>query len=802
MKTTAPRAPSRKGDQASRLGSRRIISRFLRHRYDHALLLVGLSTLLATVVVGLSCIAASSFAAVEQSLRADLGGRLAAVQTSDPTLIGHLESIDAAAPVLDDLAEVMYGERAVPVLLRSTDDATLQLGVVHEGRRPQEPGEALVSRHAAEALGLSPGDRFSLSATDGEREATVVGIVRDPADHRARSVLLLTTEGEVSLATRWLFSNHDFADAEPIRTLLERRVGAYGSIDALLEAARSQPPPHLASLRFLPFGMGLLIMLALVGTALILSRTWAKDVETLTTSGMSARRAWTLIGGGVLLACSTGVLAGTVGVLLGLSTFRTEVSSLLGQDWSTIEVPYRSVLLTIGSVLVLGVLALVARRVPWARMTSAVTSRDRLVRPLPVWVGVLLAGLSMMLVATWMTPRAGAAAPFVLIGAAISALALPVALVPVLLTGLPPARRALTRRLTGALVPVVAAVCLIVVLGAAWAARTTYDANSGEAASSPLLPAGSFAISEVPDDLLPTVIEMYRQQGGKDVTSFAHVDERERQFRVTTPALAACAGREGTLDVPPECWPPPDRLLAAPVNVVMLSQEGSAAQADPGLVEAGQVGVILFDASDRQGRVQDTSRLTASAAPGLGGNLPGLVLAVDSPEVTGLGLRPSGSSLVVMHDYSTLLPQDQYEFRGAALRLVPGAQIADGTDPTFYDRQRSTATLVSLLSAALATVILLVGGTGQVAGERIARRAMRELGTHRRLVWSTAARWVALPAASLVLAGVLALASASFLGMARDASYGWLWLVPLAVPVVACGVLTVIFLHVPGRHSD
>lgn len=787
------------------LGPVRITTRFLRYRWDHVLLISLLAGVLGVVVAGTASVRDSAAAALEESLRADLGGREHAIQTSDPALITELAQIPSAAPVLDDLAEIHHGGRSAPVLLRSSDDPDLHLGVLELGTRPARPGEALVSREVAAALELAPGDVAMVQESTGAHEVEIVGLVRDPADSRARSVLLLTSSAEARLATRWLFSGPEVTARDSVRALLDSRAGTIQSVDSLVEAALAQPPSFLAALRFLPLGLGLLVLLVLAGGVWNLGRTWARDVEALTAPGIPPRRGWAMLGGGMLLVAASAAGAGTLLVLVVLQLNRTVLAHRVGQDWTQISVPRAAVLVSVGSVILLGLLAPVARRLPWRRVAAlrAVLDRTQPVSLRIAWV-VLLVGAVLLISASVAIDSVGEGAALLVVGAALLiAACLPFVVAPLTLLGLPPARRSLTRRLSRSLAPIVAATTLGVVGAATWTAQTTYLANGMEAAANPMLPAGSFVIAQVPDSLLPTLSGRYSEYGGTEVTTYGTVDEQHEQVRVVMPTMAACSEREGLLlDLPPGCWPPPESTLAAPINVVMLGPAGAAREADPGLIEDGRVGLAVISSEDREGRVHETAALEVAPGDGLGGLLPGLILATDDPAVTDLGLEPAGSSLVVLRDFSELAPTDQYEMRGFILRLVPGTQVADGTDPSSYDRQRSAATLVSLVGGGLASGILLVGGMVQILGDRVTRRTIRDLAPHAGTVRGTAGRWAALPVASLLLTLPVAWAAASFGGRAGAASYGWMWILPALLTTSTVLVLYAAFLRVPARHDD
>lgn len=786
------------------LSSWRLSLHFVRHRWDHALLLAALAALLGALVVGTASVRDSARSAIEESLRADLGGRTYALQSTDPTLAAELDNDTSAAPVLDELAEITHAGRAAPVVLRTTDDPTMHLGLLDSGERPGQPGQAMVGWRLASDLGVEVGETVTIVDAGGSEDIAVVGLLRDPADAQADTVILLVDESQMREASRWLLNDLQALDREPVRTLMDARAGTVASIDSLLQAADLQASTVLAGLRALPLGLGLVMMLVLGGTVASLGRTWSRDVATLRSLGLPSRSAWRALGGGMLSVSIVAVILGGATALGGVHLLRRWVSGWLGQDWSHITVPYVDGGIVVGVVLALGVFPLLIRTIPWRGVMSRLSPRVQDVgRRWPGW-SILVVGVLALLAGAWAVDAVGdGAALLAPAGAVLAAASLPLVLSPAAASGLSPARRVLTRRMARSLSPVVIATVVVAALGSLWTAHTTYTANRTEALDNPMMPPGSFVISEVPQAMIPTLTELYRDRGGRDIVTFATLGEQQTRVRVMTPTMARCAEEYGQLtDLPPECWPPLDSPVAAPINVVMLSAPGTPAQADRGLIENGEVGLVMIDSTDRSGQVRETSTLKVVPGADLGGLLPGLVLGADDPTVDILGLAPSGSSLVVLKDFHAVQPAERFEMRALILTLMPTAEVADGTNTSFYDRQRSAATMVSLTSGALSAAVLLVGGMAQIVGDRVTRRTVRDLAVRSRPLWTTAARWAAVPAGSLLLMLPLAWTGASYAGLARDASYGWMWILPGIIPLGSVLALVFAFLRVPDRVVD
>lgn len=365
--------------------------------------------------------------------------------------------------------------------------------------------------------------------------------------------------------------------------------------------------------------------------------------------------------------------------------------------------------------------------------------------------------------------------------------------------GLPRATRTLLRNLTSGLRPIAATGAVVVLLSSFWSAQTFHDANTGEAMSSPLQPAGSFVISTMPDTTIPALVELYRSHGGNNVVGYQIPDETTANLRVTSTTLVACMSelRVSHPDpLPDRCWP---QNTDVPVNTVMLGPAGSTPRADPGLVRDAEVGLLQFTATG-EGAVQRLAVTDAQSDPVLGGNLPGLVIASDSTLATEFDLKPGGTSELALLDFDRLSPHEQFLMRSAAIRLAPGAQTADGTDPTAYDRLRSVANTVSVLGGAAAAVLLLLGGMAILVAHAATRRALADLGPTAR--WRILVRWTAVPTTAAALATPLAILTASYAGRSTDASYGMLWLLPGCLAVLASIAIGTGFLRAPSPTTD
>lgn len=779
---------------------------FAGHRRAQMALLVLLGALLALAPVSLASVRISALAAIEDSVRADLGHRSYALHSATPEVLELLAELPDAAPVKDLVGTLATRDLTAPVLVRWTTDPGLELGVLVEGARPVASGDVLVSSTVARALDLRPGSTVDLTP-DGEPavHGTVTGITIDPADRASTSVVQLVDPAKADPATftRWL-SDTNFYDHQVLQPYLDRRAASYQSIDSLVGSALLAQPQFLSAMKGLPLGAALLVGVLLVSFTVLLMTQLAGDARALQAAGMPSRSAWSRLVLVCVLAVLAGVVVGVALTALWLSVWRRQVSGWLGQEWATthLDLPLVGVLallVGIGGVLTLQSLRLapLLRRALGARST-------REGRTWTVASGVVALAAAVTL--AWSLvgsarPEAGDGAWLVAPWAAVAlAASLPFCLGPVLHAGLPPATRALTSRVSGGLRPVAAVAAVIAVGAGLWSAQTTRSAAEGEALSSPLVPAGSFVISDAPTEAVDTLAQIYADRGGQEILRLGLLDEVQQDLRVSTTGLVGCAERAGgRMDLVPEsCWPAVE-TSAAPVNVVMIGEPGARPLADPGLVHDGQVGLLLFPEGD--GRATRFGVTAATADPDLGGNLPGLVLPPDSPVLHSFGVEASRSELVALLDYAQLPPEDQLQVRSAALRLAPGAQTADGTEPTAYDRLRTVANTVAVLGATAATVALLLGGVATAVTHTVARRALVDLGASGRARRRIVARWALVGVAPAFLAVPLVYLVATS-GLRAVGDQGWLWPVPALGMLLAGLTAAAFFARVPPVQQD
>jgi hypothetical protein len=383
--------------------------------------------------------------------------------------------------------------------------------------------------------------------------------------------------------------------------------------------------------------------------------------------------------------------------------------------------------------------------------------------------------------------------------AAVIILVTPFAVAPLLRVGLGPALRGICRDVTGGLAVIVAAAAVVALFSGVWAAQRHGDASAGELASSPMQPAGSFLVDRVPDVAMPALRRTYEGAGGRTLAAWQIPEEVGTNLRVTSPTLVRClkeSGSERLDSLEERCWP---QVSSAPVNTVMLGPADVRDTVDPQLLEDGQVGLLLFKG---EGAVSRSSFAPAVPDATLGGLAPGLVVAADGPIAREYGLRPSGMTAVALLDFSRLDARTRLTVRAEVARLAAGAQTSDGTDPTAYDRLRSTADLAALLGAAAAAVLLALGLGVTVTARAGTRRILVDLGGTPRLRLLLLGRWLLLPAVCALATAAVTMLTATY-GLQRPVgALGASWLLPSIALLLVTLLATPAFLKVPDAGDE
>lgn len=783
--------------------TRHLALAFYRHRTAQTLVFLVVGLLIGAIVFGLSTYERSARRAISDSVTADLGGRRYALQTTNKAAIHELSTLPHVTAVQDDNGNVEFNRQALPVLIRSTTDPTAHLAFLVSGRYPGHIGDATLSRSVARSLGIGIGDTVLVTAAqNGRQRVRITGLTLDPAQKSTRTLVMVVPDSAADFhPTIWL-SKKDFYDTQSLQKFLDRRTATYQSLPVMLDHAQADQPQFVSDLHFLPTGSGLVLGIVLLTICAAFARHWVAYVDTLAAAGMSRNIAWKTMLSTITVAVLAGEAVGAVVSYALLHALRTPVSGWAGQEWARLGLAIPTLVAMLGLTVIVPVVTLLVLRLSvgrklWIPRTSVPSRRS-------TWIagGVLLAAALVMIYSNWASHgavdrRGSGLAPWM---AALVGAAIPFAIPRLLTMGLPQSTKILILHLLSSLRTVSAIVAVIAIGCGTWAASTTYQANLDEAAVSPLEPAGSYVISGIPDLALPTLARTYQSYGGGTIRTYQLPDESKANVRVTSTGLVKCMATRKTLtpdDVPNSCFP---QRAASPINIVALGPAGSSPSADRNLIADGRVGLLEFRPNSAAAdRVADTH-----AAPSrvLGGNLPGLVVPTGGSVARAFNLLPSGSSAVLLLDFGSLSQQSQLRIRSAVLRLAPGAQTADGSDPTAYDRLRSVANTVGLLGAAAAMLVLIVAGAALVVAHAPVRRTLVDLGSAASTRNTLVARWIALPLITSGCSLILAYLSATQFGSAERAGHGILWVAPAVAGMIAAVLIAFAFSQVPSSSGD
>lgn len=781
----------------------RLFFGYVRHARSTALVVVMLGAVFGGTVAGLTMVRDSAEGALRDAIAADVGGAPFALQTGNPAAARSLRRVAGVRTLQDTEGTISSGDLSADASLRLVRDPAVPLGVIVEGRRPRAAGEMVLAQALAVNLDVHIGDRVSVDAQDaaGPIDGFVVGLSVNPASTTATTAVVALPDKYEYTPTMWL-SSRDFYDVATLQPFLDRRTATYRSLESLQESAAQNSPQFIGSMRYLPLGAGLLLGVAVIAILGAMSRELRGHAESLQAAGMTQRRSWREIVAILLLLGLIGLASGISAIRLLITAGKVPISGWFDQRWVNVPFPLAQSLLCVLAVTMIAAATyqLVHHAEP-VRVRLARWGTRRRVERRHAAIGLMIAGG--LWIATISATVSGASDQFFAFArlAALAMLAfIPFTLVRLFGKGLPVATRAFFDHIARSLVPVVAAAAVVVGASGTSAARVTYEANSGERAATPMLPSGAFAISDIPDEAVPALKALYEAEGGKRILRFQIPDETADNLRATSLELVTCMQAKRIANpngLPDSCFP---AKAAAPINTVMLGPAGSEPTADPNLLAQSEtLGLLLFPKN--QATVSRLASTDAAADSRLGGNLPGLVVPADGTVAKEFDLRPGGSSEVVLLDFAELTPRQQFTVRGVVNRLATGAQTSDGTDPTAYDRLRSVANLYGLLGAAAAALLLVLGAGALASIHTTARRALVDLGASRDMRRGLWLRWSGLCGSSVLLAGLIAITTASLAGQSTASRFGLYWALPAALGVLASFVGTMALTRIPDENT-
>ena len=319
-------AGSRTGMSASGRGAvLRIARRNIRRSRWRSLLVVLLVMLPVAGMVAAGAILQTITPTAERSVthrmgRADLLVHPAAAEVSLEHLRDAVPAGSRIEPIVSEAGRLVLPGTEASITLRSMDLDGLARGMltVVNGRTPRNSGEVAISAAAAKLAGVGIGDPIDVK---GLPAATVVGVVEDPFDLKARIVLQDVSAAEAAQAqgqATWLVGLPSGSDATGLDPGVAAPTtnGPSFQITSRYQATIQNEAPSVAIV--------VLGGLALVEAALVASAAFSvsirrrqRDLGLLAATGAEPRHlAGTVIAEGVLLG-AVGALAGAIVGLAG-----------------------------------------------------------------------------------------------------------------------------------------------------------------------------------------------------------------------------------------------------------------------------------------------------------------------------------------------------------------------------------------------------------------------------------------------------------------------------------------------------
>ncbi|HWG98907.1 MAG TPA: FtsX-like permease family protein, partial [Pilimelia sp.] len=704
----------------------RLLRRLLRARVRQVGALVALGAVGATAFTTLAVYRASTAGAIADGIRADHAGHAFTVQALDPSSAPVLTARSDLLPVWTGRGSVASATGQVPVSVRFVTSTRAVPGAMRAGRPPHAAGEAALSSAARSALGVAVGTTVEVvDQASGERTAVrITGETYHPAVRDEATVTVFAARGRDGPAV-WLTDTDPFTDGQ-LRPLLDRRQISARTVAILAAEERTTALATLqAALRYAPAALAVLVV-CLAGVLLAaLRRERRRDVAALVAAGMPTGAAWWLLVRAAWIALTGGVLAGVGASLVVGYLARDTLSRPVNQDWQSISVPWAGAL---------AFAALVPAACCLAGWLASRAPRRDDPAPAPAarmrWTGASLAAagtLGWLLMLADVVPAEGAVAA----GAAVTA-GFAVCLAWVSATRAGPAVARLVAESARPLTGVAIVAGMVAFFAGYYGASQTHTSLVGEATSFPVQPSRSMLLDGLNAGTRAALQAEYRRLGGRATAYYLTPVETAHTIRATSPRMIECYEQRRPEDpgtLLPDCGP---RRTMVPIATVGLTKDPAAAdvvQADPALVEGGRVGVLDFAVPSSE--ITASTVLPARPTEGLGGNLPALVVGVDSPAARQLRLRPSGAESLVLLDFGSLPPRAQAAMRSAASRLAATALVNE--DRGFDDGgRRAIATAVAIAGAGIGVLLLTAAGGSFLAAQRRLRRLLGHLGLGRR----------------------------------------------------------------------
>ena len=758
-------------------GTFHLATRLGKHRARRTLSLLFLAVVLAGLGATFATVAESGERAILDSVSHSNGGRAYSIQVINGEDAGsRLRAAPGNEPVLERSSTVSTSRAAAPVRLRDYTTPQLEFGPLQAGRMPQRAGEAAITPDVATALQVEPGS--TVLVPDSPRGLVrIVGIYYDPADRRAVGMLRMVSD--LSSASYWLTNSDPYSNPR-LRDLFDRRSLTFRTTARLASDEVELNSGPLSRLAIAPTIMALFMGGVLIVAQVADRQTWTRDINALTASGMKAASAVRLC---FVAWFAPVVLGAAFGLVIGpamTTAFQDPISGSLGQEWESIAIPVPILLPTFVAIAAATVVMLAAQR-----LTSTALRLPRFATRgvVAVCTALFAAGVCILGASSLQILPASSAS----LGGLLTAAGTPGVLIWLASRGLGPTVKLVYNHLAAPALLLILGLSVLVWSTVYYSARTAHAVNVSSSLSAEPQPLGSLLALEVPDETAIIIVDQYRKSGGKDVQMFQMVDEARRQVRVAAPKTLLCMEEtqaQNPNQLPGRCYA---QDASSPVNTAFLGARGAGNFADPNLVEDGSVGVLSLP-TDARGRSDRQFLTKAAPRRGLGGNMPGLVIDPTTATAKKLGIRPSGSALVAMIDFSDLPPERQAQMRATVTRLAPSAQVAESTT-TRSDERRSLARVVGVGGGVLSAILLVVIGWALLNADTVDRGNVSELFPTRRRWGSFTLRWGLPFAGVLMLSSLAGLWSAWIYSTHLPGGFGLAWTTPFFFGVLALTVL-------------
>jgi hypothetical protein len=723
---------------------------------------------LAAFAAALAVFSASSREAVAVSVRADNGDKRYSLQVlNDGSASRVLADVEAWHPVWDAEGVASASGRQGSASVRLVRDP-LPIGVLREGKFPEQDGEGTISEHLAGVLGVSVGDTAAVSMSGQQRVVRLTGITVRPEDGSYDGVVVVDTNLSTIEADLWLSDRRPFSD--PMLEPLVQRGDLAARTTAILAQDRAAGFQSALLLAAEQMSHVVLLLTAVVVLMLlvVVPRATRREVAALTDSGVKELWARLIPVIAALSAVLLGAIAGVVLVLAGMWVAASEVGELINQEWTGVTVPWAA-LMTILLATVAGGLAGAAVSA-WIRRYRPRYDDSWRSRPRFVVVMTLL-GLACMLLPFIDVLPVEAAIP----GGILLTLAMPTAVVPLSSVATAPASRRLVLTLTTPFA-IAGALTSLLSLGTAYYSAYITHAGIASVRSSPAVqPTGSYLIYNVTTSAAEALHDEYLRLGGHRTAVYQLPVEDSHTLRVSGQKVVGCMRASGGNDPLDHlsCLP---KETSSPVNIVAISSalRQDEVRADPGLIEGDRIGLIDFDRKTSAVKSLDVSSAVGDET--LGGNMPGLVVAPDSEIAKRFGLRASDAALLALLDFGTLSEPSQARFRATVARLATTAQTSELIDKKVPE---ATVGVWTATVGAAAVCLLWVSVGTAISTSQVRQRAMYATAgarkRHRRLL---AVRLMVPPFVSFLATGAIAISAAWISGVHDGSPFGWWWVLP------------------------